>query len=52
MLRQLSTIWRLPMSLLQVKKVVQKVKRFRSQPVEVREEALWKSPLEEWDPQE
>jgi hypothetical protein len=40
------------MSLLQVKKVVQKVRRFRPVPVEAREEALWKSPLEEWDPQE
>jgi hypothetical protein len=40
------------MSLLQVKKVVQKVRRFRSIPVEVREEVLWKSPLDEWEPQE
>jgi hypothetical protein len=43
------------MSLLQVKKVVRKVRRSRPVPletVEAREEALWKSPLEEWEPQE
>ncbi|MGA2573578.1 MAG: hypothetical protein ABSF36_05150 [Candidatus Methanomethylicaceae archaeon] len=42
------------MSLVQVKKVIRKVRRFGPVPVETveaREEALWKSPLEEWEPQ-
>lgn len=40
------------MSLKLVKRVVPKVKREREKPVKERAENLWKSPMEDWDPQE
>jgi hypothetical protein len=40
------------MSLLQVRRVVYRVRRVRAKPVEQRVKELWESPLANWEPQE